>query len=295
MQPYIKQNLTLKEPKHMKKYLILSFIFLIALTSANAQVKDSKSTCKSSDTCNVVKYAPEKGDFTAAMIFGRGAFLNSGLTVPSSFTNWSTVSGAAPYANDVDANSNSITNMVGAEGRYYVKDNFAITLSGGAIMRNTPSQLAIPAVFNGNGEQVVPRYNAVVADERIDVNATVGAQWLFTTKNDRLFPYVGVALPFDYARRSLFDPTINVADNGDVNITDLTARHVDITAFGIQAVAGVDYYFTKDVFFGFDIKPMSYNYAFSVKSPADGLIKLEADTNTVSFFAQFSFKLGFKF
>jgi len=279
----------------MKKYLILSFILIITL-SVNAQDKDSKSTCKSSDTCNVVKYAPEKGDFTVAMVFGRGAFLNGGLVVPSSSNYYyNSVSGAAPYANDVDANNNSITNMVGAEGRYYVKDNFAITLSGGAILRNTPSQLAIPAVFDINGTQIIPAYDAVVADERIDANVSIGAQWLFNTKNNKLFPYLGFALPFDYARRSLFDPTIVVDTNGDVNIVDLTARHVDITAFGIQAVAGVDYYFTKDVFFGFDIKPVSYNYAFSVKSPADGLIKLEADTNTVSFFAQFSFKLGFKF
>jgi outer membrane protein W len=276
----------------MKKYLILSFILLVSLTSVNAQGKDSKSACKSSDTCNVVKYAPEKGDFTVAMLFGRGQFLNGGLVVPSSN---GSVSGVAPYANDVDANSNSISNMVGAEGRYYIKDNFAITLSGGAILRNTPSQLAIPAVIDVNGNTIIQGYNAVVADERIDANATIGVQWLFNTKNDRLFPYLGVALPFDYARRSLFDPSIYVADNGDVNITDLTARHVDITAFGIQAVAGVDYYVAKDVFFGFDIKPVSYNYAFSVKSPADGMVKLEADTNTVSFFAQFSFKLGFKF
>lgn len=276
----------------MKKYLILSFILLISLTSVNAQSKDSKSNCKSSDTCNVVKYAPEKGDFTAAMLFGRGAFLNGGLQVPSSN---GSVSGIAPYANDVDANSNYISNMVGAEGRYYVTDKFALTLSGGAIFRNTPSQLAIPAVIDVNGNTIIQGYDAVIADERIDANATLGVQWLFNTKNDRLFPYVGVSLPFDYARRSLFDPTITVADNGNVNITDLTARHVDITAFGVQAVAGVDYYVAKDVFFGFEIKPVSYNYAFSVKSPADGMITLEADTNTTSFFAQFSFKLGFKF
>ncbi|PHS52854.1 MAG: hypothetical protein COB01_06635 [Lutibacter sp.] len=278
----------------MKKYLILCFILVVALGSVNAQDKDSKHVCK--DDCNhEVTFAPQKGDFTAAMVFGRGAYINGGLIVPSSISSSSTVSGAAPYINDVDANSNSITNMVGAEGRYFVKDNFAISFSGGAILRNSPAQLAIPAVIDGGGNTIIQGYSAVVADERIDVNVSVGGQWLFTTKNNRLFPYVGFTLPFDYARRSLFDPTVTVATNGDVTITDLGARHVDITAFGVQAVAGVDYYIAKDVFFGFDIKPVSYTYAFSMKSPGPGLIKLEADTNTVSFFAQFSFKLGFKF
>ena len=264
----------------MKKYLILCFIVVFAL-SANAQDKVLDHACKN-DTCSVaVKFAPQKGDFTVAMVFGRGAYLNDGLFVPVS---GSSVNGVAAYDNGVDANSNSITNMVGAEGRYFIKNNFAITLSGGAILRNTPAQLSIPAAGN------LPAYNAVVADERIDLNVSLGGQWLFNTKNDRLFPYVGFTIPFDYARRSLYDPTIV---NGQ--ITDLGARHVDITAFGIQAVAGVDYYIAKDVFFGFDIKPVSYSYAASVKTPGPGLFNLEAETNTVSFCAQFSFKLGFKF
>jgi outer membrane protein W len=285
----------------MKKYLILCFIFAITLTSVHAQDKDSNHVCKN-DCDHSVTFAPEKGDFTAAMVFGRGAYLNSGLTVPYSGY-WSEVPGNAPYDNTVDINyNNSITNMVGAEGRYYIEDNFAISLFGGAIFRNTPQQLNIPAVKDINGYPIIPAYQAVVADERIDANITIGAQWLFKTKNDRLFPYIGFTLPFNYARRSLYDPTIKLSNDSSGNyyywddtITDLGARHADLTAFGVQAVAGVDYYLAKDVFFGFDIKPVSYSYAFSMKSPGPGLIKSQADTNTVSFFAQFSFKLGFKF
>lgn len=277
----------------MKKYLILCFIFVFALTSVNAQDRDSDHHHYKGDTCKVgPRFAPQAGDFTAAMVFGRGAYLNGGLVVPGSY---SSVSGSAPYANVVDANDNNITNMVGAEGRYYATNRFAITLSGGAILRNTPAQLAIPAVIDVNGNQIIPAYNAVVADERIDVNVSVGGQWLFNTKNDRLFPYLGFALPFSYARQSQYDPTITVDSQGNVTITDLGARHVEINAFGVQAVAGVDYYIAKDVFFGFDIKPVSYTYAYSAKVPGPGLINLEADTNTVSFFAQFSFKVGFKF
>ena len=268
----------------MKKYLILSFIFLIALTSANAQDKDSDKAVKADACCSAATvFAPQKGDFTAAMIFGRGAYLNGGLVVPSS--NYA-VDGTAPLDNTVNSNSNSITNMVGAEGRYYIEDNFAISFSGGAILRNTPGQLAIAGVPNTS----VPAYSAVVANERIDVSASIGGQWLFKTKNERLFPYVGFALPFDYARQSKFQQL-----DTNLAIVDLGARHTEIIAFGVQAVAGVDYYIAKDVFFGFDIKPVSYSYAFSIKTPGPGLLTLESDTSTVSFFAQFSFKLGFKF
>ena len=276
----------------MKKYLILCFILVVSLTSANAQDKHSDHHYKGA-TCKVeARFAPQKGDFTAAMVFGRGAYLNGGLVVPSSYYS---VSGSAPYANVVEANDNSITNMVGAEGRFFVSNRFAISLSGGAILRNTPAQLAIPAVIDVDGNTIIPAYSAVVADERIDANISVGGQWLFNTKNDRLFPYLGFALPFSYARHSLYDPTIKFDGQGNVEIVDLGARHADITAFGVQAVAGVDYYIAKDVFFGFDVKPVSYTYAYSIKTPGPGLYSLESDTNTLSFFAQFSFKVGFKF
>jgi len=266
----------------MKKYLILCFILVISLTSVNAQYRDSEQPCKL-DSSKVVTFAPQKGDFTAAMIFGRGAYLNGGLVVPSSYYS---VDGTAPLDNTVESNSNSITNMVGAEGRYYIEDNFAISFSGGAILRNTPGQLAIASVPS----TAVPAYSAVVANERIDATVSIGGQWLFKTKNERLFPYVGFALPFNYARQSKFQQI-----DTNLAIVDLGARHTEIIAFGLQAVAGVDYYIAKDVFFGFDIKPVSYSYAYSVKSPGPGLLTLESDTSTVSFFAQFSFKLGFKF
>lgn len=276
----------------MKKHLILCFILVFALTSANAQDRDSDYHHHKCDTCKVgPRFAPKAGDFTAAMVFGRGAFLEGGLVVPSSTA---AVSSVAPYDNTVEANDNRINNMVGAEGRFYASNRFAITLSGAAIWRNTPSQLAIPAVIDGGGNTIIPAYNAVVEDERIDARISLGGQYLFNTKNDRLFPYVGFALPFNYARRSLFEP-ITIDENGNLAVGDLGARHVDITAFGVQAVAGVDYYIFKNVFFGFDIKPVSYTYAISVKTPGPGLFDLESETNTLSFFAQFNFKVGFKF
>jgi outer membrane protein W len=272
----------------MKKYLILCFILTISLTSVNAQDKDSESQKCKLDSCSVTisDFAPQAGDFTAAMVFGRGAYLNGGLVVPSSYGN---VSGAPAYDNTVDANSNSVTNMVGVEGRYYVTNRIALSLTGGAILRNTPTVLGIPAVVDGNGNVIIPAYNTVVAEENIDLHVAVGAQWLFNTKNKRLFPYLGLALPYDYARRSVFDQT--PTDDG---VTDLGPRHVEITAYGVEAVAGIDYYIAKDFYLGFDVKPVSYTYAVNVKTPGPGLFDLSAATDTVSFFAQFGFKVGFK-
>jgi outer membrane protein W len=287
----------------MKNNIILGFLLSIfTVVGMNAQDKDSKHT-KESHECSALcdhgpKFAPQRGDFTAQMLFGRGAFSNYGIYyVPSS--NTSSISGQAPYVNDVSSNSNSVSNMAGAEFRYYTSDKFAVKLSGGAILRNTPYQVNIPAVIDTDGHTVlIPGYSSVDATEEAELQISIGGEFLLKTKNERLFPYVGFALPFDYARKSVFTPAqIDYDYNGQVGVSlpDTGARHYEVTAFSAQAIAGVDYYIAKDLFFGFEIKPVSFTYASSIKSAAPELQNLEVENSTVSFFAQYSFKLGFKF
>ena len=64
----------------------------------------------------------------------------------------------------------------------------------------------------------------MVADERVDVNVTVGTQYVLKTGSKKLFPYVGVSVPYNYARRSLYDPTITVDGSGNATIVDLGAK-----------------------------------------------------------------------
>lgn len=279
----------------MKKNIILGFLLaMFTIVGMNAQDKDSNQDCKA-DSCRVVlKYAPQKGDFTAQMLFGRGAYLNSPYQYVAS-SGSSNVSGSAPYVNDISSNSNSVTNMIGGEVRYYAGNKFALKFSGGAILRNTPYVVNTPGVYNTDThEWIIPAYSEVDATEEAEVNFSLGAEFLFYTKNERLFPYLGVNLPFDYARRSVFTPQ-TIDEEGNVTIHDTGARHIEITALSVQAVAGADYYIAKDLFFGFEIKPVSFTYAYSINSPAPEFDNLEAENSTVSFFAQFSFKLGFKF
>jgi hypothetical protein len=284
----------------MKNKIILG-ILLAAFTvvGMSAQDKDSQLTKAQQHECDELcdhspKFAPQRGDFTAQMLFGRGAFANNGYYyVPSS--NTSNISGAAPYVDDVSSNYNNVGNMAGAEFRYYTSDKFAIKFSGGAILRNTPYQVNVPGVPDLiNGGWLIPGYSVVDSSEEAELQISLGGEFLLKTKNERLFPYVGFALPMDYARLSLFTPP-TIDPSGNVTISDSGARHYEVTAFTVQAIAGVDYYIAKDLFFGFEIKPASYTYASSIKSSAPELRNLEVENSTVSFFAQYYFKLGFKF
>ena len=260
-------------------------------------------------------FAPSAGDFSGALLLGRGNFLTSGVTVPSSpyykssgSSSW-VVNSQNPYANNVDATDNSVSYIVGIEGRYFITDRIAAKLSGGAIFRNTPSFDNLPGYIplDPNGVPTstaawLPAYDAVIADEQADVSVNVGGEYHFTTKYSRLFPYVGLTLPFLYARRSAYDPTINVGDLANPTdptepdyIIEVGVRRAEIFGTGFQAVAGFDYYIAEGLYFGVETKPISYLYMYSGKNPAPGLESLDAKSITWSFLTQTFLKLGIRF
>ena len=249
-------------------------------------------------------FVPEAGDFSGAILFGRGNFLNSGLVVPPSpyyynSTNSWTVPGNAPYNNTVDVNQNSVNNIVGAEMRYFLKSNIALKLSGGAIIRNTPARNNMPGLIDPSTSNAswIPAYQAVNSDNQSDINVNIGGEYHLRTKYNRMSPYAGLTIPFYYGRRSMYDPTIDDTKNPDDPgfIVDVGVRHVELVGFGAQAVAGVDYYLMEGFYFGFEIKPISYVYSYSSKIPAPGLEPLKADNRSWSFFSQTFLKIGFRF
>jgi len=306
----------------MKRHIILTVMLSAMLAGLYAQDSTPKE--------EPVSFIPKKGSFTGAILFGRGNFLNSGLQVPQSPTltpttttesvlqpggsylnvsttkyNWN-VGGVSPYNNTVDVNNNDVTNIVGAEMRYFISDQMALKLSGGALVRNTPSYVNKPgfivtdpvtgAVATSDATWL-PAYNAIKADNQADVNINVGAEKHFATKYNKLSPYAGLTVPFYYGRRSQYDPTIDDTKlpTDPQYIVDVGVRHAELVGFGLQSVAGVDYYLMEGFYFGFEIKPISYVYAYTTSRPAPGLPVQKADTHTLSFFSQTFLKIGFKF
>jgi hypothetical protein len=281
----------------MKK---ISLIALTLLGSLGAYAQDTSTTGSTGDAAT--DYAPAAGDFSASLLFGRGNFMISNLdagvpAVPT--TSWQ-VPGSAPVNNTVDANGNDVTNMVGAEVRYYLMDNLAIKLSGGAIIRNTPAQTNIPGFIDSSDDKAawIPAYASVKADNRIESNVNLGVDKIFTTKYNRVFPYVGITIPFYYARQSFYDPTIIDADGSsgaDPVIVDLGVRSAEIIGFGGQIVGGFDFYVFEGMYMGFEIKPVSVVYAYMVKAPGSGLPTGQSENTTYSFFSQPFLKIGFRF
>lgn len=265
----------------MKNNIFLTLIILITF-SMNGQSNNEKKSSKK-DTITI---KPQKNNYTVAINLGRGIFLTSGLNNSFGTNN---VSGQAT-TNVIDRNYNDATNMIGAEGRYFIKSNWAVTLSGGFHFSNTPVALAIPAIESG--AITIPGYDAVVEDKRLDANITLGGLYFFNNKNKRLAPFVGLLVPVSFATRTSYDPTIVNTTTGQIR--DLGAKNIAATSFGIQAVAGIDYYLTDNLYFGISIKPLSYITSTSKKIPGPGLLERKVINYSFNAFVQPQFSIGFK-
>jgi outer membrane protein W len=275
----------------MKKYILCTLMLLGSVGFALAQDDDQAGSDQGSGDAG---YAPAAGDLSGAILFGRGLFLDLSLDVPNSFPFGGTVDGSSPTAYRIVSDMNSASNMVGGEARYFITNRIAVKLGGAAIFRNTPDQPNAPAPNAAPGSvQTIPDYAAVDAENEAYMTINLGGEYHFSSKYERLFPYVGANFPFHYGRYTVFDPTVSGGTNPV--ITDYGQRSAELLGFGIQAAAGVDYYLMEGFFFGFEIKPISFIYAYSTQIPAPGLEERQAETTTLSFFTQPFLKVGFRF
>lgn len=235
-----------------------------------------------------IDYKPAKKTFTVSLLLGKGKFIESGSARK---LNVNQVSGDVPYNTSIDNNYNSLTNMVGLEGKYFVIEDLALTFLGGMSLRSTPSHINLPEVRGLGGEVIVPSYNAIVGEDDFDMHFSLGAQrYLNLNSSNRLIPYVGVAVPINYSRSTVMDPTVNSSGS----LISYGTKHVELFGIGLQGVAGLDYYLTKELFIGFDIVPLSYTYLMNTKKARPGTLGRRADNNSISFLSNYNFKIGFK-
>ncbi len=281
----------------MKK-ILFSLAFLVFFSFAYAQEETEKIEDGTQEE-NVEK--PKKPcalKFTGSVLFGNSAALWA--YAPGSPTDtWWGIGGSdlAPSMSDfVERDNNSAVNMIGVEARVFVTDEIAIKLAGGATIYNRPQQDNVPGFYPANrigNTGVIPQISATEMQRKSSFDVTIGGEYHFRKKN--LSPYVGLALPFYYSRESKYNPYYNVDNAGNITITDIDVRHGESFGFGVSLVSGVDYYVRDNWFFGFEVKPFSFVYAFGSHYPAPGLPSAKSDMYGYIFFSQPLFKMGFVF
>lgn len=280
------------------KSKVLTILLLFALSYSYAQDELSLQIA------DLEGVTPEAGDISIALLLGTSQYLSSPQlpSSPGNNSNWTVYPGSA-YIPQVST-INPLSNMIGAEIRYFITSGIVVKFTGGAIHRSNPSRVNMPTANDANAPNAtwIPAYGSIFGRQEFMSNASLGFEIQNKTRYARLFPYYGISIPFYYNRKSEYDPSLynHTVYNGSGYVEELYAqdigwRHGEQVGFGAQLVGGIDYYLLEGFFIGFEIKPASYIYTFQTVAPGSGLPVIQTEAVHLSFLTQPLFKLGFRF
>jgi hypothetical protein len=253
------------------------------------------------ETVSTGKGYPQAGNVQVNLLLGKGFFYNAdgvllleqNATVVGDNPNLNT--GLPAYLTLSDPNNNSLLNMIGAEVKYFVTNQIALSLSGAGYINNTPWREAVDPTVSGT-VTVFPKYVNIDAQLKTRVVANLGGQYYFWVSNDRIHPYAGILGTFQFASLSAqstyagFDDASLEADKRDAGV-----RTGQLFGWAASAVAGIEYSIFPGFTVGFEIKPFSYYYSGLTLFAQPGLDAMTGENQDYSIFAQPIFKIGFRF
>lgn len=266
-----------------------------------------------------VIFAPQKGQWQVSMFLGGGnKFYNENTTyLLPRFTNTSGEVGLpnggtlesgdlSTYLQIDGLNGNSLTNIIGFEGKYFLSDCWDINLQFSMDINLTPKKDYV------EGETTVPDM-IIPAQKYINAQATnnwyvgVGSNRYFKVSNPRIHPYLGAALGFQMARIETSEPYTGETyadgeDEGNDEVGSGLPTQVYLSGsragqmFGIKAaaVAGIEYSLAPGLVLGFQMQPVAYRYDVIQICPK-GFDKYNASHHNIKLFDMAVLKLGIRF
>ena len=175
--------------------------------------------------------------------------------------------------------------------KYFITDHININLSGAYTLNIQPSKSFVEGdVFSldkdHNGRKTDPSWTP--ADAGVDniyaskailgavanrLMVQLGSEYYFNTKNQRIFPYLGVFGQFKMARIESFYPYTGMVMDSDVHdsslIGDPAYEEVDLwlvnrggqaLGFGGGINFGIEYALAEGLFIGAEVAPVCYQY-----------------------------------
>ena len=288
----------------MVKKLSIFLIAVLTVASLGAQPAERSGSAM---------YAPRAGQFQVSAVLGSGLFFeteNLNYLLPSYMPSSElgldpTVTGPGKYLQMGSLNDNSIANIAGIQGKYFVTNRFALNAMFAMQIDVTPERDYIEGVVM---DESVLASSGYVLDQGgvqwVEGRLTnkylvnVGADYYFNNCNGRLFPYIGVLGGFQHARIQAYLPYtgIEIPVEGDLDPIELYAldnRAGEAYAISGAITAGVEYNFLPGMNIALEVRPFNYTYA-AIRMYADGQ-EYNAYEMQFKFFAFPQLKIGFRF
>lgn len=271
-------------------------------------------------------FAPKKGQWQVSAVIGNNQMFNQdmeyllptywngdvdateGFNVPVGLPGTDFQSGdPGYYLNLGDLNSNTLMNLIGIQGKYFLTDRWDVNAMFSMNINATPSKDYI------EGDHTVtelPIQDYKYIEGRIQNAWTVqlGSNYYFNTKNERINLYAGGVLgwqmgriqtSYPYTGETVIDEDMSEETDEDLKYESVqlytpNSRAGQIFGLRVGAVAGIEYSIAKGLILGFEVQPISYRYDCIQICPKGSAV-YQAGHHSIGFFATPNLKIGFRF
>ena len=276
-----------------------------------------------------VLFAPKKGQWQVSVLLGGGnnfynektsyllpAFTNTGGSVGLPDKGEASQGDLNRYLNIDGLNNNSLTNILGIEGKYFLSDCWDINFQFSMNINLTPKKDYVEGNYTEVPDMIIPAQDYISARMTNNWYVGVGTNRYFKVSNPRIHPYLGGSLGFQMARIETTEPYTgdNYYDEDMVETDKETGKPVDPDElgglptqvylsgsragqmFGIKAagVAGIEYSLAPGLVLGFQFQPLAYHYDVIQLCPK-GFDKYNASHHNIKIFDMPVLKLGIRF
>ena len=289
-------------------------------------------------------FAPKKGQWQVSAVIGNSQMFNqdmeyllptywNGSSNPeNAFNNPVGLPGTNFQSSDPgywlnlgNLNSNSLMNLIGIQGKYFLTDRWDVNAMFSMNINATPSRDYIEGDHTV-AEMPIQDYKYIEGKIQNAWTIQLGSNYYFNTKNERINLYAGGVLGWQMGRIATTTPytgeTIYNEDAlyiyypdepdydspynvyGPNHDPDLTTESVQLYTpnsragqiFGLRvgAVAGIEYSIAKGLILGFEVQPISYRYDCIQICPKGSAV-YQAGHHSIGFFATPNLKIGFRF
>lgn len=296
-------------------------------------------------------FAPKKGQWQVSAVIGNNQMFNQDMSyllptywdaqngftqdvgLGNSFTNPNMSTDPGMYLNLGNLNSNSLVNLIGIQGKYFLTDRWDVNLMFSMNINATPKKDYIEGDYT---VEEMPIMASKYMEGRISNawNVAIGSNYYFNTKNERINLYVGGLLGWQMGRIETVTPYTGeyYDDSNDYQNSDGTnigtgqgtgetdgpdigfgdgetnmnegkdpvqlytpnSRAGQIFGLKVAGVAGIEYSLSPGLTLGFEVQPVAYRYDHIQICPK-GQAAYKVGHHNINFFATPNLKIGFRF
>lgn len=283
-----------------KLCIILLLLSVVAPTMAQQQSGE-----------DVASFAPKKGNWQVSAVMGSSNMFDLGTEhyLLSDFQAPNTGLGdgslnqsqsPSAFLNLEGISNSSLVNLIGLQGSYFITENISVNAMFSMNINLTPKRDYIEGDDEIPGMEI-PGVQYVEGQLKNNWATSVGANYYFNTKNERINLYAGALLGWQMGRIKTQTPytgnTVTDPDTEEELPLELyypNNNSGQIWGANGSLVAGVEYSLAEGLIIGFEVRPLSYTFnKLSVCPP--GYDNFHAENHSVNVFALPNLKFGFRF